>query len=119
MSRSHANGHFHGRIRLDAKELVSVLDDTWLTFEAVVPEGDERRFSGRCQVLPPKGIAVVSDIDDTIKDSNVLDKKELLANTFLRPFRAVSGMADPLADTRGQLCPALPGCRRSLQLRPT
>jgi len=40
-----------------------------------------------------KGISVISDIDDTIKISNVLDTKELLKNTFTREFRVVPGMA--------------------------
>ncbi|MDR2032993.1 MAG: DUF2183 domain-containing protein [Azoarcus sp.] len=45
-------------------------------------------------VLPEEGVSVVSDIDDTIKHSNVRDKKALLRNTFLEPFQAVPGMAD-------------------------
>jgi phosphatidate phosphatase APP1 len=36
---------------------------------------------------------VISDIDDTIKVSNVNDKKALLQNTFVRPYEAVEGMA--------------------------
>jgi phosphatidate phosphatase APP1 len=36
----------------------------------------------------------VSDIDDTVKESHVTDRGELLANTFLREFRAVAGMAE-------------------------
>ena len=35
---------------------------------------------------------MISDIDDTIKISQVTQKRELLRNTFLRPFRAVVGM---------------------------
>jgi phosphatidate phosphatase APP1 len=37
---------------------------------------------------------VISDIDDTIKISNVLDKEKLLANTFIKEFRPVPGMVD-------------------------
>ncbi len=44
-------------------------------------------------IIPSRGVSVITDIDDTIKISNVLDKKELLRNTFLRPYRAVPGMA--------------------------
>jgi phosphatidate phosphatase APP1 len=32
------------------------------------------------------GVSVVSDIDDTVKASNVVDRSDLLPNTFLRPF---------------------------------
>jgi phosphatidate phosphatase APP1 len=51
-------------------------------------------FSGRIQLIGRKGISVVSDIDDTIKDSNVLDHRELIANTFGREFRSVPGMVN-------------------------
>lgn len=44
-------------------------------------------------VVPAQGISVVSDVDDTIKITNVLDQQELLRNTFFRPFEAVPGMA--------------------------
>jgi phosphatidate phosphatase APP1 len=36
---------------------------------------------------------VISDIDDTIKISQVTDKTALLANTFLKPFQAAPEMA--------------------------
>ncbi|MEZ6094756.1 MAG: phosphatase domain-containing protein [Pirellulaceae bacterium] len=45
-------------------------------------------------LMPRAGVSVITDIDDTIKDSAINDRKELLANTFLRPFRSISGMAD-------------------------
>lgn len=40
-----------------------------------------------------QGLSVVSDIDDTIKVSEVGDSRQLLRNTFLKPFEAVPGMA--------------------------
>lgn len=43
---------------------------------------------------PKTGLSIISDIDDTIKDSSVGDKKQLLINTFLQDFVAVDGMAD-------------------------
>ncbi len=53
-----------------------------------------REVEGTVRLVGPEGIAVISDIDDTVKDSNVLDRDELVANTFFRPYRAVPGMAD-------------------------
>jgi Phosphatidate phosphatase APP1, catalytic domain len=41
--------------------------------------------------VPP--LVLVSDIDDTIKVSNVSKKELLLENTFFREFRAVPGMS--------------------------
>ena len=46
---------------------------------------------------PPSGVGVISDIDDTIKISHVLDKKELMRHTFAKPFEAVPGMAKAYA----------------------
>jgi phosphatidate phosphatase APP1 len=43
--------------------------------------------------LGEQGTSVISDIDDTIKVSEVLDRSALLKNTFCRPFKPVDGMA--------------------------
>jgi phosphatidate phosphatase APP1 len=93
LDRSEANGHFTGRLRLDRERFEELSGNAWLPFEAVMPEGDRRRFSGQVQLVGPEGLSVISDIDDTIKVSVVTDKRELLANTFLREFRDVPGMA--------------------------
>jgi hypothetical protein len=66
----------------------------WVELEVVLAAGDGRRFSAWSQLLPDDGVSLVSDIDDTIKITNVLDRREMLANTFLRPYRAVPGMAE-------------------------
>lgn len=64
-----------------------------LDFQVVLPNADTRQFAGELLLVPNTGLSVVSDIDDTIKVSNVLDRSELLRNTFLREFKAVPGMA--------------------------
>ncbi len=62
--------------------------------EVLLPAGDGRRFVGEFFPVPATGLSVVSDLDDTVKESRVRDRSELLANTFLRPFRGVPGMAE-------------------------
>ncbi len=52
-----------------------------------------RRFPGRAFVHGREGLSVVSDIDDTIKHTQVRDRRQMLRNTFARPFTAVPGMA--------------------------
>jgi len=42
---------------------------------------------------PKQGLSIISDIDDTIKQSFVWDTKRLLRNTFLEQYRSVEGMA--------------------------
>ena len=90
---SRPNGHFAGSSSMSKRPTGPGSAYSWLRVEVVPPPGDERHFAGHVQLVPPKGISVISDIDDTIKDSVVLDKKELMANTFLRPCRAIAGMA--------------------------
>ena len=60
--------------------------------------GAQRQVRPDRLLLPPRvGFSVVSDIDDTIKISHVLDRKELIRRTFAKPFEAVPGMADAYA----------------------
>ena len=55
---------------------------------------DKRQFQGQVELIPRQGLSVISDIDDTIKISDVTDQKRLLDNTFLKDFRPVSGMPE-------------------------
>ncbi len=45
-------------------------------------------------VIDADGVTVVSDIDDTIKITNVVDRKEMFDNTFRREFQPAPGMAN-------------------------
>lgn len=85
-----ANGHAKIEFWLDDQH-VSVPS---LTFTAVLPAGDKRIFNGEVFLIEPEGVSVISDIDDTIKISEVTDRKKLLENTFLKPFEAAPGMVD-------------------------
>ncbi len=88
LNRTAANGH--------AKTLASlnktVQDGKWLSFR--VKDSFQRKFQGEVQFIPPQGLSVISDIDDTIKVSQVLDKKKLLINTFIKPYRVTKGFPE-------------------------
>jgi phosphatidate phosphatase APP1 len=45
-------------------------------------------------LVGPQGLSVISDIDDTIKRSEVGNYRAMIANTFLKPFQAVPGMPE-------------------------
>jgi phosphatidate phosphatase APP1 len=95
---SAANGHFRAALKLPAavvEGLVRADPDkpAWLAFRAVTRPGDRRTFAGRTQRIGPQGLSVISDVDDTIKISMVTDRRELVRNTFLRPFKPVEGMS--------------------------
>lgn len=91
---SDVDGHFGGIVRVPVRKATTLTANDKLTFAAVLQQDDSRTFSGVAHLLQPEGISVISDIDDTIKVTQVTDKKKLLENTFFRPFRAVDGMAE-------------------------
>lgn len=90
MNRSSSNGHFKTGISFSMKG--KKMTQT-TTFRLETPAGDRRNFPGKIFLVPPQGFSVISDIDDTVKISNVVNKTELLKNTFRRPFKAVPQMA--------------------------
>jgi len=97
--RSRKNGHFQANLIFGVDELKGVLDmeddNTKLEFEAITGiKDDTRSFIGSSQLIRPTGLSVISDIDDTVKISDVLDKKKLLRHTFLEEFEAVPGMPE-------------------------
>jgi len=91
---SDADGHFAGAVTIPVAAAKDAASGGRLPFEAITHTGDDRRFQGEVHLVGPAGISVVSDIDDTIKISQVADKEKLLLNTFFRPYRAVPGMAN-------------------------
>ena len=90
---SDTDGHFTGNIRLPDSLVQRDAENGRLHFAAVTQASDRRTFEGNVFLCHPEGVSVISDIDDTIKVSNVHDKKQLLRRTFLEPFEAVSGMS--------------------------
>lgn len=98
LDESGHNGHFKGTIRLPITAVRRLAKPDragrkWLNFRSVTRKSDPRIFAGTVQIIEPTGLSVVSDIDDTIKVSEVHDHKAVLANTFLREFKDVPGMA--------------------------
>jgi len=94
LAPSTADGHLHGVVRLAAAGIDPQASRTRMSYSAVLRAGDRRQFSGIVQLVPPEGRTIVSDIDDTVKITEVGDKKKVLENTLLRPFRPVPGMSD-------------------------
>jgi len=100
--RSRKNGHFQADLVFDEDELEGFLvndnnkkNTAKLEFEAITGiENDTRSFRGSSLLIPTTGLSVISDIDDTVKISDVLDKKKLLRHTFLEEFEAVPGMPE-------------------------
>jgi Uncharacterized conserved protein (DUF2183) len=87
------NGHARGELEMPVSELTSHAAKGQVPVEIVLPAGDRRTLSGLILLVQPAGISVISDIDDTIKISDVLDQAKLFDATFYKDFAAVPGMA--------------------------
>ncbi len=101
-------GHFQADVLLDDDDVNALASPCgpgcrWLPCEGSFAATDDEIDSsaadgqparGRIQCIEDEGLSVISDIDDTVKITNVAHRRELLANTFLREFAAVPGMVE-------------------------
>ncbi len=94
---SQPNGHFSQTLQLPAAEKQQAAGG-WLEFEAITRRNDPRRFVGRVQLIGRQGLSIISDVDDTIKHTQVRDHEAMLRNTFLRDFEPVPGMPELYRD---------------------
>lgn len=96
------NGHFYANAVLNNSNFKPASQDRWLPISLITPDTDKRQFTGNIQLIHDTGVSVISDIDDTIKISNVLDKKKLMRNTFLHEFEPVPAMNTLYHNWQGQ-----------------
>lgn len=97
-------GHFSASIEFDHASVErfarnSVRGGRWLEYEGMPVAGadvDDARATatGVIHLVDDVGTSVISDIDDTVKFSNVADRRELLRNTLVRDFVPVVGMPE-------------------------
>jgi phosphatidate phosphatase APP1 len=93
--RSLKNGHFQGNVVVAESGLMRHGNKEGNRLLPLsVTSKDGRVFSAHAHLIPTTGISVISDIDDTIKISNVGDTKQLLKSSFLEEFQPVPGMAE-------------------------
>lgn len=93
LSTSKADGHFDAQIKWKTNALAIPVHATNGAIALAVSVIDQKRqFPLELHVLEETGLSIISDIDDTIKVSDVLNKTALLRNTFCRPFKSVDGM---------------------------
>ena len=94
------NGFAEGMVELAEDAATQLLkhqsagNPGWLSIEISSGQslsGDRRQV----RLIPPgKGVIVISDIDDTVKITDIpAGKREMMRNTFLREYRATPGLA--------------------------
>jgi phosphatidate phosphatase APP1 len=66
-----------------------------LTVEAVLPADDSRQFAVKLHV-PPRQVPllVVSDVDDTVRVADVLNRPRMIERVFLQAYEPVPGMSE-------------------------
>lgn len=93
-ARTRRDGQFQAAVRIPAEQAGRENARAGGDFERCLSiEVCGTGATGRVHLLEPTGLSVISDIDDTLKHSHVCCKRTLLANTFLRPFETIPGMA--------------------------
>jgi len=93
--RTKRSGLFHEELSLPADRIGSESDEeSVLPLTVVGPQGEEVGPAGQLHLLPRRGVSVISDIDDTVKETAVHERRTMLVNTFLREFMPIAGMGD-------------------------
>jgi phosphatidate phosphatase APP1 len=83
-------GHFKGSITIKK----SKIKDSQIFPEVLNHPNPKNIIANKITLIPNNGIAVISDIDDTIRITNMKNSKEMIANAFFYPFRPIPGMSD-------------------------
>jgi phosphatidate phosphatase APP1 len=99
-------GHFRATFDVDGIDAAGESGCPWIPYSGFIDDDEHAGLAdadakaaastahGRIQLIGDEGLSVISDIDDTVKVTNVANRRELLANTFVREFRAVPGIVD-------------------------
>ncbi len=91
LNKTDARGHSETIIELPESRFKP--QQKQVTFRAILEPGDKRTFLGKCLLIPRNGVSLISDIDDTVKVSEVGDHGKLFDHTFYQNFKAVAGMS--------------------------
>jgi phosphatidate phosphatase APP1 len=93
MPESSPGGRITGKLTLTDREAQPLMESAgWITYTAT--SKNNRIFKGKIQLIQAEGVSIISDIDDTIKTTEVYKgRKTMLINTFNRPLEAAPGMS--------------------------
>lgn len=95
----------HHNELFSSRNPLSTMVDRELEYEIQLCESKTRQaFKSTIYFLSTFGVSVISDIDDTIKISNVHNKRLLLKHTFYNYFKPIEGMNEVFQKWREQRC---------------
>ncbi len=92
------NGQFRGTVLIpneDVDTIAMTVGATRHVRYAIHSQYDVATpLEGLVKLIDHQGVSVISDIDDTVKHTQVATRKDMLANTFLHEFATVPGMVE-------------------------
>ncbi|HNC00828.1 MAG TPA: hypothetical protein PLS71_21470, partial [Leptospiraceae bacterium] len=90
LKETEANGRSITEIKIPKK---SILENTnQIEVNVNSSSRNKKEYKGKIWIIPEDSTCLISDVDDTIKLSDVRNKKKLLENSFIKPFEKISGM---------------------------
>jgi phosphatidate phosphatase APP1 len=97
--KTRRNGEFQATFRIPIEQVAKwrksgIQQGMTVPIEVVSPNEHPEDYQSSVQLIPDTGVSVISDIDDTIKETNVTCRRSMLENTFLREFRLIDGMLE-------------------------
>ena len=90
---SEEDGHFFATVELPEADARAWAEQGFLEVVVNTQPKDARRFAAWVQLVEPEGLTIISDVDDTIKVTEVTKTDQLLRRTFAMPFEVVPGMS--------------------------
>jgi len=103
--RSNIHGIVEGEIHLSTERALFLFDsqnshDYWLTFSAI---SEEHMGRGKIRLINPEGTSVISDIDDTIKITEMPAGSGIVVrNALFKEYRAAQEMLEIFDQWRGK-----------------
>lgn len=88
----------HGHTSIEVPVLASNVNDKPINVTVNLPKEEIEAVSRPSIIIPNTGVSVISDIDDTLRVSNVVSKGELVRSTFLEAYRATTQMPSLLKE---------------------
>ncbi|MBK8393760.1 MAG: App1 family protein [Leptospiraceae bacterium] len=93
LKETEANGHSITEISIPSEKIgQQELVEKKIKIKIISSKNNNNLYEGILFIIPEEANCVISDIDDTVKISDVRNKKNLIQNSFVNPFQTVQGM---------------------------
>ncbi len=93
LPRTQPNGHASGEFQLDAESVSQLASNGRLVYSAVLRKDDDRKFTGSVNLIPPTGLSVISDFDDTVKLTHVTNRTKMFERSLFLDYQEIPGMS--------------------------